>query len=399
MMRVWSVVLTTLIFLAVSVRHAAATPALPDKMTLPAGTEGVDKTSKLYDYFHVEVGYPKNGKVVHEDYAGKTWVLTLKLTTPNKSGDDTAKAMRAWLTAAGWKILTPTQPIVAKRTVGTKEQWVNATTSSGDAGFTFVEVSPPPHVLDLKPPAKAIEKVGDGDDWPYLQAYPGAKLKRTFTDASRHFDVTESGPGKVEQIAGPPVVVKEYDLPASLSAYERLIIYRDALTKAGWTIIRAQSGGDSQVTAHYAKDGRDIFVQLHDGMVSVADVGAQNEAKKLLDLIAKDGHVAIYGIYFDIDKDVLKPESETALNHILDLLKLDPKLKLEVQGHTDSTGKADHNMTLSDARAASVKKWLLAHGVADARLVTKGYGQTVPVGDNNTPEGRSKNRRVELKKL
>ena len=96
---------------------------------------------------------------------------------------------------------------------------------------------------------------------------------------------------------------------------------------------------------------------------------------------------------------MLKPESEVALTHILELLKVEPKLGLEVQGHTDSTGKADHNQVLSEQRAASVVKWLVAHGVADKRLVPKGYGDTVPLGDNKTPDGRAKNRRVELKKL
>ena len=95
---------------------------------------------------------------------------------------------------------------------------------------------------------------------------------------------------------------------------------------------------------------------------------------------------------------MVRPDSETALQHILDLLKGDTKLTLEVQGHTDSTGTAARNTTLSDDRAASVKKWLVEHGVAGERLMAKGYGDAQPVGDNKTPEGRAKNRRVELKK-
>ena len=391
----WLAILVTCV---VVLRAAAAAPVvLPDGMTLPAGFALVDKQTKTFDYFHVEVGYLQGGVMRHEDKAGKTWLIYAKLATPNKSGDDTAATIRAWVKAAGWELLTQNQPIVAKRDAKGKEQWLHATMSSGEASITVVEVSPPPHVLALAPPAKVVEKVGDAEDFPYLGTYPGAKLVKSTLDNGRHFDVTASG-AKSEQLAGPPVMVKEYSLPVELSAFERMVVYRDALAKAGWSIIRAQNGSDSLVVAHYGKDGRDLFAYLHDGTFQVADVGAQNDAKQLAAALGKDGHVAIYGIYFDVDKDVLKPESEIALAHIVELLKLDPKLALEVQGHTDSTGGADHNRTLSEARAASVVKWLVAHGVADKRLVPKGYGDTVPVGDNKTPEGRAKNRRVELKK-
>src|SRR5262249_47255912 len=147
-----------------------------------------------------------------------------------------------------------------------------------------------------------------------------------------------------------------------------------ALTKAGWTIVRATAASDALVVAHYSKNSRDLYCSLHDGTFSVVDVGAANEAKALADALSKDGHVAIYGIYFDVDKAQLRPDSETALQHILELLKSDPALKVEVQGHTDNTGSSPHNLTLSNDRAASVKAWLMQHGIGDARLATKGYG-------------------------
>ena len=381
---IWSVVIGVVILCSSVRAHAGP---LPDGLTLPPTFSVDPKASHELDYFHVEVTY--GGK--HEDHAGKTWVVRGAVTPKNKSGDETVKAMRDALKSSGWQLLTEGGTIVAKK----GDLWFNGTTGSGEFGATIVKDGPLPHVLTLPAPTKGGEKVGDKDDFPYLDKVPGSTLKRTSVQ-DKTMDV--SGHGE-KLLVGPPVTVKEYDVPKESSAYERMLMYRDALTKAGWTIILAQSGGDSLVIAHYSKDGRDIFVYLHDGNFTVADIGAQNEAKKLLDLIAKDGHVAIYGIYFDVDKDVLKPESEVALNHILELLKLDGKLVLEVQGHTDNTGTPEHNKPLSDARAASVVKWLVAKGVADKRLKPKGYGETVPVGDNKTPEGRAKNRRVELKKL
>ena len=198
--------------------------------------------------------------------------------------------------------------------------------------------------------------------------------------------------------AGPPTIDKQYDVPASMSTYEFMVVYRDALTKAGWAVLRTAASSDALVVAHWGKSGRDIFAYLHGGIFTVADVGAQNDAKRLADTLARDGHVAIYGIYFDSDQAKLKPESEIALQHIFDLLKADAGLKLEVQGHTDNTSTPEHNRILSDQRAATVKAWLVTHGVAADRLTPKRYGDTQPMADNKTTEGRAKNRRVELKK-
>ncbi|HAL54551.1 MAG TPA: OmpA family protein, partial [Sphingobacterium sp.] len=70
--------------------------------------------------------------------------------------------------------------------------------------------------------------------------------------------------------------------------------------------------------------------------------------------------------------------------------------KIKVDGYTDATGTVEYNQWLSDKRAASVKKFLVDSGVAESRITAKGFGQSNPVGDNKTPEGRQKNRRVEV---
>ncbi len=74
-------------------------------------------------------------------------------------------------------------------------------------------------------------------------------------------------------------------------------------------------------------------------------------------------------------------------------------MKLRVEGHTDNQGNAAANQGLSEKRAQAVVVWLTAHGVAAARLTAKGFGQTKPVAENGTEEGRAKNRRVELAKM
>jgi outer membrane protein OmpA-like peptidoglycan-associated protein len=258
-----------------------------------------------------------------------------------------------------------------------------------------LEVGLPPHPLTLVPPGPTPEEVGEGEDFPHLARFPGSKLTKTESHAGRSFNVAPTG---AEDLVGPPVVLKTYVVPKEMSTYEYMVVYRDALTKAGWTIIKAVAASDALVVAHYANNGRDVYCYLHGDTTMVADVGAQNEANRLADALRKESHVAIYGIYFDVDKSTLRPDSETALQHIFELLNADPGLKVEVQGHTDNTGTAAHNQTLSQERADSVKRWLVEHAVDGSRLTTKGYGDTQPVGDNKTPEGRAKNRRVELKK-
>ena len=119
------------------------------------------------------------------------------------------------------------------------------------------------------------------------------------------------------------------------------------------------------------------------------------EMKKELD--AK-GHVALY-INFDFDKADIKPESRPIIDEIVKLLKNSPSLSLTVEGHTDNIGAPDYNRRLSDARAKSVVAALTAGGIAAHRLKAVGYGQDKPIADNNTDDGRAKNRRVELVKI
>ena len=113
--------------------------------------------------------------------------------------------------------------------------------------------------------------------------------------------------------------------------------------------------------------------------------------------IDKTGHMAVDGIYFDTNKAQLKPESEFALNEIAKLLQHNSRLKLYVVGHTDSVGKLNYNMKLSQNRADSVVKKLISdHGVDVTRLIAFGVGPLVPEASNSTEDGRTKNRRVEL---
>jgi outer membrane protein OmpA-like peptidoglycan-associated protein len=122
------------------------------------------------------------------------------------------------------------------------------------------------------------------------------------------------------------------------------------------------------------------------------------DASALLDELNKSGHVAVYGINFETGKAAITADSAKALDEVVKLFQQSAGLKLRVEGHTDNVGKSKENVELSKKRAASVKEWLVQHGVEAVRLTTDGFGDKKPVADNKTDEGRAKNRRVELVK-
>lgn len=110
------------------------------------------------------------------------------------------------------------------------------------------------------------------------------------------------------------------------------------------------------------------------------------------------GKVAVH-VNFATDKADILPDSLPQIDEMARLLRDDPGLRVAVNGHTDNTGTAAHNQTLSEARARSVVAALVAKGITAARLTPKGFGNTQPVTDNSTEEGKAKNRRVELVKI
>jgi len=102
-------------------------------------------------------------------------------------------------------------------------------------------------------------------------------------------------------------------------------------------------------------------------------------------------------VVFDFNKATIRAESEPVLQQVASVMK-SLAGAFEVGGHTDNVGGAAYNAKLSQARAESVKSWLVAHGIAASRLTAKGYGDTVPVVPNSSDANRARNRRVELKK-
>lgn len=132
----------------------------------------------------------------------------------------------------------------------------------------------------------------------------------------------------------------------------------------------------------------------------------QNDARKKLDALQsklinvhKDARgiiLSMSDILFDVNKASLTPDLKTSLAKIAGILTVYSESNVIVEGHTDNTGSEEHNQKLSEQRAGNVKQFLVEQGVNAKRLRSEGFGFSKPIGDNSTPEGRQKNRRVDL---
>ncbi len=105
----------------------------------------------------------------------------------------------------------------------------------------------------------------------------------------------------------------------------------------------------------------------------------------------------IEGINFDYDKADIKPQYYGLLDENIAVLKKNPSVKVQIQGHTDSAGSEAYNQKLSEERAEAVMSYFISKGIDSGRLSSKGLGESKPVASNDTPEGRAKNRRIEIK--
>ncbi len=186
--------------------------------------------------------------------------------------------------------------------------------------------------------------------------------------------------------------------------------YTNAIKKVGGQLIyEFEDGGIQNVILKLVKTGQETWAHVEasgNGQYSVHIIEKQlmnqdviADASSMANSIRESGKVAVYGIYFDTGKSILKPESQATLQEITKLLNADANLKLYVVGHTDNTGLFDANMKLSMDRAAAVVNALVSRiSVNAARLKACGDGPTAPVASNEKEEGRALNRRVELVK-
>ena len=292
----------------------------------------------------------------------------------------------------------------------------------------------------------AAADIKDGKDHPLLKRYEGAVIVRyTHTEfdeytvplakADGNHKLTQSAvvEGEVTKLA--------YSIPKGRSTLEVIRNYENELKGAGYKILfsgaKGEIGNIPQAAGWeaptFAVDTQRVLIaQLMRGQSSVHmvlyAVGAYYDesswqlekgqtvllahiivkksmenklskvvAEEMANAISDTGRVALYGIYFDTNKDDVKPESEPTLEEMSKFLKIQPALRVLVVGHTDNVGTFASNTDLSQRRAQAVVNTLVTkHGVSKERLTPVGDSFSAPVASNKTEEGRAKNRRVEL---
>ena len=149
---------------------------------------------------------------------------------------------------------------------------------------------------------------------------------------------------------------------------------------------------------------RNVYLQTQwgtpDRPILIGPIRVAAGGRSLYDDLLEDGRATTRGILFATGSDRIRPESTPTLQEIGRMLEEHPDLRLRVEGHTDADGEEEYNLDLSERRAAAVKTFLVeSYDIDEARLVTAGLGESEPVADNETAEGKQKNRRVELIRL
>jgi OmpA-OmpF porin, OOP family len=141
-------------------------------------------------------------------------------------------------------------------------------------------------------------------------------------------------------------------------------------------------------------------IRFEDGAAMISNIRIAVGAPDMRNKLLTEGKLVTYGIYFDVNKDVVKPESYSTLKSIAAILTENPGVRVKIVGHTDSDGADAANLDLSKRRGASVKDELVkTFGIDASRLESDGLGETLPVAPNDSPANKALNRRVELLKL
>jgi outer membrane protein OmpA-like peptidoglycan-associated protein len=227
-------------------------------------------------------------------------------------------------------------------------------------------------MICLAPLALAQDDVEGGKDHPLISRMPGFWIDEYI---EKEFD---SVPFRNEK--GQEITVEgkyyyiDHIIKEGAKAPTDLYMKVEKSGTVTWAHITPYNGGDGYT------------LEIIEKKAMTQDVAA--DANALANDIAATGKAAVYGIYFDTGKSVVKPESEPALDEIGKLLKENGSLKLHVAGHTDNVGDLASNM--NSPRLVS------KHGVDAKRLKASGVGPLCPVASNGTDEGKAKNRRVEL---
>ncbi len=233
----------------------------------------------------------------------------------------------------------------------------------------------------------------------------GGESTQQYTEYSNEQSVNRVGQGKGEKIYEMAEIRGRVYDKDSKTPVERGKVTATTKTEDGKVVTNRSRINNGNFAIKFPKKGSTDIIFSSKGYafktISLPDEKAIDDLSTepleiSMSRVSKGEKIRIESIHFETGKANLEPESLPTLKKILEMMKNNPDIKIEIDGHTDSTGSKEFNMKLSLERANAVKSWLVMNGISESRIETKGFGDTRPIADNSTPEGRRKNRRTEI---
>ena len=252
-------------------------------------------------------------------------------------------------------------------------------------------------------------------------AFPGTSVANILSDAGTGYysveipegsiDVAVNAQGYVEvteaiQVADGQNFTRDYALQptiiGSITDMETGLPLRGTVSLGDNAAISTTAGSDGLYSLNVADGDWTITASANGYLPSSVDISLAGLEQKVIDfqlesVVIEEGQVFSFdNIYFDVASSSIKSESYAVLNEIVEILDANNNAMIQIAGHTDSDGSESYNQTLSEQRAASVKNYLVDHGIAASRLTTVGYGENQPVVANNSAANKAMNRRIEF---
>jgi OOP family OmpA-OmpF porin len=246
--------------------------------------------------------------------------------------------------------------------------------------------------------------------------FPNRMTNYFISESTGNFDAVDfnlaPGGSKIISKEGTKTLIR-YDFNSGSgqskpSALQILRNYEAAAKKMGGETLFLNAA-EGAGTFKIVKNGNEVWVKIETGgddnndfyyltVLQIELMKQEITSSDILTALNTDGHIALY-INFETGRSDIQSGSQKVIDQIVEMLRSNPSVKISVEGHTDNEGNSQSNQTLSENRAKAVVNSIISKGIDKARLSSKGWGQTKPVDDNNTENGKAKNRRVEIVKI
>jgi outer membrane protein OmpA-like peptidoglycan-associated protein len=263
-------------------------------------------------------------------------------------------------------------------------------------------------MLALAFPAFAEEDTEGCQDPPQFSRVPDYWITECETTDFNFFEFPVNSEDSVHRVEGKYWMVDYYVNEGAKpnSPLQTVRNFKNAIEKAGGKVIYMNDTDWMRITGKIVRGSTETWVYA-----MPRDLGygytlyiVEQEAMKqeitsniMMESLNATGHIAL-AINFETGKANIKDESMPIIEQMVELMRTNTDLIVEIQGHTDNVGKPEANQKLSEERANAVRQALIDRGITAERMTAMGFGDTKPVADNNTEEGRAQNRRVELVK-